>query len=101
MNIRVFRPDGTSRAIWSKPYAGTLRRHGVMPVRGSHVIAVTEGAGRGLFHVDFSPLADMTRDDTLRVCLTQLFESHEEAVAAEHAWLIHNWVGQACATGKR
>lgn len=92
MHIKVYRPSGETRAIWSKPFAAASRRNNVMPVRGSHVIAITDGLHRGKFHVDFSPLADATGDDAHCVCLAETFESHEEAVAAEHRWLLDNWV---------
>lgn len=92
INVKVYRPDGTARAIWSRPIARVLRQHKILPVRGSHVIAVTEGRNIGMFHVDFSPLAVVTNNTEHCVCLVQTFESHEEAVGAEHDWLLKNWV---------
>jgi hypothetical protein len=90
--IKRYLPDGSTRALWAKPHARVYRRHEVLPCRGSHVIAITDGPRRGLFMVDFSPLAEATGDDQYRVCLAQTYESHEDAVEAEHAWLVENWV---------
>lgn len=90
--FKTYRKDGTARAIWSGPRAAVFRQHGVLPVRGSHVIAIAEGPHRGWFHVDFSPLADATKNECYRVCLTRVFECHEDAVDAEQKWLITNWV---------
>ena len=93
-SIKSYRPDGSARAIWSKPFARVFRDHGIMPVRGSNVIAITENCNKGWFHVDFTALALITGDERFAVCLREPYETHEEAVAAEHAWLIQNWVMQ-------
>lgn len=92
ISVKCYRPDGTTRSLWSRPFAPVLRRHEVLPVRGSNVIAIREGPHRGRFHVDFTPLADASGDDRYRVCLTETFDVHEDAVAAERAWLLQNWV---------
>lgn len=92
MHVKCYRTDGSVRAIWAKPFARVFREHNTLPVRGSNVIAISEGRYRGWFHVDFSSLADLTGDESFRVCLRVPYESHEEAVAAEHVWLISNWV---------
>ncbi len=90
--LKAYRADGTTRAISARPFARVARRHRVMPARGSNVIAITEGERAGYFHVDFSPLANLMCEEKYRVCLTEVFESHEEAVRAEHRWLVANWV---------
>lgn len=92
VHIKAYRCDGTTRAIWSGPHAANNRRHRVLPVRGSLVIAIAEGPQAGYFHVDFSPLADVTKNDRYRVCLVETFETHEQAVEAERQWLLENWV---------
>lgn len=92
MHIKAYLPDGSSRAIWSKPFAKTWRRHKVMPQRGSHVIAITSGPNAGKFHVDLTPLAAITNKPEHNVCLAQTFDAHEEAVSAEHLWLLAHWV---------
>ena len=89
--LKAYRRDGT-RAIWSDQVAPSFRATGVIPQRASRVEVITEGPQRGLFHVDFSLLADATGDDRLRVCLVKPFLSYNAAVAAEVAWLEQNWV---------
>ncbi len=90
--IKSYRPDGTARSIWNDAQAKTLRAAGVVPRRASRVEVIEEGPHRGLFHVDFTLLADATGDDRYRVCLVSPFETHAAAVAAEVAWLNRNWV---------
>lgn len=63
-----------------------------MPARGSHVKPILAGPRAGFFYVEMSPLAVLSGDPQFDVCLTQVFESHEDAVLAEQQWLIHNWV---------
>jgi hypothetical protein len=92
MTVKVYRPDGTTRAFWDKPLARVARLHGVVPERASHVVAIAAGPRRGYFHVDLSPLALLTGNREHAVCLTQTFESHEEAVQAERAWLLQHWI---------
>lgn len=92
MSIKVYRADGSTRSLWQRPFARVLRQHKVLPVRGSHVVAITEGPHAGYFHVDFSPLAEATGDSRYAVCLREVFEDHESAVAAERAWLLSNWM---------
>lgn len=96
--LKAYRPDGTARAVWSDSVAPGFRRTGALPVRASRVEVIPDGVHRGLFHVDFSLLADATKDERLRVCLARPFESYQGAVAAEVAWLERNWVLEGVVT---
>lgn len=91
LHIKAYPPDGTTRAVWSKPFAVTWRAHKVLPERGTCVRAITTGTKRGYFEVDFSPLARLTGDEKYNF-IFGAFETHEEAVAYERDWLIKNWV---------
>src|ERR1019366_5140391 len=92
MNIKVYRPDGSTRAIWSKSFARVNRQHRVMPLRASCVIAITEGKFTGMFHVDFSPLADLTKKENLHVCLTQTFETKGGGGESKRSLLLQKLV---------
>jgi hypothetical protein len=90
--LKCFRPDGDVRAVWDDSTARGFRAAGVVPRRASRIEVIGEGPAYGLFHVDFSPLADLTGDERYRVCLTRAFESYAEANRAEVEWLTGNWV---------
>ena len=93
MEIRkVFLPTGETRAIWTAPVSSTFRQHHVLPKRASRIEVIQEGKSRGLFHVDFSLLADATGNDDFRCCLLTPFASYEEANRAELDWLRKNWL---------
>jgi hypothetical protein len=83
---------GTQRAIWTSDNEKLLRAQGALPQRASRVEVIPDGEHRGLFHVDFSPLAAITGDCRYAVCLPKPFASYHEAVAAEVAWLQQNWM---------
>lgn len=86
----IFAPNGDVRGLWSDHI--DLRRVGLMPARASRVEVILEGPHRGLFHVDFTPLAELTSNPTLAVCLTSPFTSHDAAVQAEQRWLHHAFI---------
>jgi hypothetical protein len=90
--LAAYRPDGTKRAVWSDQAAPSFRKAGVIPERASRVEVIRDGPNRGKFSVDFSLLADLTKDERFRVSLSRPFESYAAAVAAEVAWLEANWV---------
>lgn len=90
--VKRYLPDGDTRAVWADAVASREREHGVIPQRASRIEVITEGPQRGMFHVDFSLLADVTGDDRFRICLLETFEDYAKANAAEVAWLHKNWV---------
>lgn len=90
--LKSYRPDGSSRAVWSDQTAAAFRRAGVIPQRASRVEVIDAGQHRGRFHVDLSLLADITGDSKLRVCLATPFDSYAAAVAAEVSFIERNWV---------
>lgn len=90
--VKRYLPDGSVRAIWDDRTGDRERRQGLVPGRASRIEVVPEGPKAGLFHVDFSPLADLTGDDRYRACLAQTFASYTEANRAEVAWLLENYV---------
>ena len=90
--LKAYRPDGSIRAIWTDKVAPAFREAGAIPHRASNVEVIEVGPNRGKFHVDFSKLADLTGNETYRVCLCQAFDTHGAAVAAEVRWLELNWV---------
>lgn len=93
--LKAFRPDGTVRAVWDDQTAPSFRAAGVMPRRASRVEVIEPHFCEkkcGLFHVDFTPLAEATGDDRYRVCLAVPFYQYAAAVAAEVRWLQQNWV---------
>jgi hypothetical protein len=96
--LAAYRPDGTKRAVWSDRAAPSFRKAGVIPERASRVEVIRDGPNRGKFSVDFALLADLTKDERYRVCLARAFESYQEAVRAEVAWLEANWVLGGIAT---
>lgn len=98
--LKVYRPDGTTRAIWSDAIAASLRKHDVIPQRASRVEAITEGPHRGKFHVDLSLLASIAKNAKFEVCLTKTFESYAEAVAAEVKFIELNWVLEGVGNGQ-
>ncbi len=63
-----------------------------MPHRASRVEVIAAGKHRGRFHVDFSLLAELSGKAEHCVCLVPTFNSYQEAVAAEVAWLEENYV---------
>jgi hypothetical protein len=94
MPTRVTRymPDGSVREVWSDDQATRLRRAGFVPARASRFEAIAEGEHAGLFHVDFTPLAEVAGDDSFRVCLTRPFSLYDTARSAEVAWLEAHYV---------
>lgn len=90
--LKAYHADGTVKAVWREEIADNLRDAGAIPQRASRVEVITEGPNRALFHVDFSPLFEITANPTDGVCLTRTFKSYAAAVAAEVAWLEQNWV---------
>lgn len=90
--LKRYMPDGSVRGIWDDSTAKRERSQGSVPHRASRIEAIEEGPNAGLFHVDFTPLAEMTGRDEFRLCLARAFESYEEARRAEVEWLTHNYV---------
>ena len=90
--LKCFRPNGEIRGIWNDQTGPGFRTHGAIPQRASRVEVIQEGPSRGMFYVDFSPLADITGDDRYRCCLAEVFESYSRAVATEVEWLTKYWV---------
>lgn len=90
--LKAYHTDGSIRAVWQDSMDSSLRASGLVPRRASRVEVITEGPNMDLFHVDFSPLAEITKQSKYAVCLTKTFGTHTEAVQAEVAWLEKNWV---------
>lgn len=90
--VKRYLPTGETRSVWNDAVASREREHGVLPQRASRIEVITEGPKRGLFHVDFSLLADVTGDERFRICLREAFVDYSAANAAEVAWLHDNWV---------
>lgn len=90
--VKRYLPDGTTRSVWDDATASREREHGVIPQRASRIEVITEGPQRGLFHVDFSLLADATGDERFRICLRETFEDYAAANRREVEWLHQNWV---------
>lgn len=85
MTERVrFLLGGDVRKLFSSADRAT---YGAVPRRASRVEAVEAGPHRGRFHVDFSPLSLEHQ-----LCLLETFTEHDEAVAAERAWLLEHWI---------
>lgn len=63
--------------------------HGAVPRRGSRVeiVDAPDSAAHGRFFVDFSPLGP-----GYQCCLRETFEDYDDAVQAERAWILENWV---------
>ena len=83
-------PDGEVRTIYRD--GGLIPPTEVVPERGSHVLPVKNGPNTGKFHVDFSPLSDVTGREDHRICLAALFDTYQGAVNAEVVWLNNNFV---------
>lgn len=94
MTVKRYMPDGTTRAIWNDALGDRERAGGVIPQRASRIEVILEGPRRGQFHVDFSLLAQATRDTGYCVCLVQTFTDYGAANRAEVEWLQQNWVLQ-------
>ena len=92
MIIKRYLPNGDTRQIWHDDVADRERANNVVPKRASRVEVIDQGPQLGRFHVDMSPLADATGDDTYRVCLVQTFNRYSDAIKAEVLWLEQNWV---------
>lgn len=92
MITKRYLPDGSTRAIWDDAVGGRERHQGVIPQRASRIEVIPDGPKRGLFHVDFTLLAEAVQDDSYRVCLVQTFENYGDANKAEVEWLRKNWV---------
>lgn len=90
--IKRYLPTGETRAIWDDSQARRERRQGGRPARASRIEAIPDGPRAGLFHVDFTPLAELTGEPAHRCCLPQTFDAHGDAVRAEVAWLVENYV---------
>lgn len=86
--LKRYMPDGSVRGVWDDVTSKRERSHGFLPHRASRI----EATETGLFHVDFSPLADITNREDFRVCLVSTFERYEDARKAEVAWLLENYV---------
>ena len=90
--IKRYLLDGSTRMIWDDRLGDRERSLGVFPQRASRIEVITSGPHRGRFFVDFSPLAEVTRDTRFRQCLSQTFAGYAEANQAEVRWLLNNWV---------
>lgn len=90
--ILRFLPGGEVRGIYTDALPLRHLMPGMIPHRASRVEVIQEGKHRGRFHVDFSLLAEMTGKVEHRACLTETFDSYQEAVAAEVEWLRVNYV---------
>lgn len=93
--LKAYRPDGVTRAVWRDELGPGLRAAGATPRRASRVEVIEDGPHAGRFHVDLSLLADVAGRADLRVCLARVFDGYAEAVAAEVAFIEHNWVLEA------
>jgi hypothetical protein len=85
-----FLPNGEMRAIVDDTI--DVRTLGALPRRASRVEVVECGPHRGKYHVDMSLLADISGNDTHRVCLLPTYVRYRDAIAAEIAWLRANWL---------
>ena len=90
--LRSYRPDGSTRGVWTDATATASRKAGVIPRRASRVEVIEDGPNRSKFHVDLTLLSEIANDPKLAVCLTRTFESYAEAVAAEVRFIEQNWV---------
>jgi len=90
--FKVYRKDGTVRAIWQDTAGPQLRKSGMLPRRASRVEVITEGPRTGQFYVDMSLLADISSNADLAVCLTSTFDNYADAVAAEVKFIEQNWL---------
>lgn len=88
--FKRYLPSGETRAIYADSRRHLLREGEVD--RASLINPVKEGPNKGRFYVDFSFLADATGEDRFRMCLTQTFETYDEANRVEVEWLEKNWV---------
>lgn len=92
MIAKRYLPDGSTRAIWVDSQANRERRQGVVPFRASRIEVIPTGTLAGRFHVDFTPLAEETQDNTYRCCLLPTFLLYGDANRAEVAWLEANFI---------
>lgn len=91
--LKAYRPDGSTRGIWTDTTAAGFRKAGAMPRRASRVEVIEDpGPNQGRFHVDFTPISVIAGDPKLEVCLVNPFDSYTAAVMAEVIWLERNWV---------
>jgi hypothetical protein len=80
-----FLPGGEMRKLFEP---GDRQAYGhAVPRRASRVEVIPVGPHRGKFFVDFSLLGP-----DYQLCLAQPFDTHDEAVRAEQAWLLENWI---------
>lgn len=84
MAIIKFGKGGSVRKLFETSDRETF---GAKPRRASRVEIVETGPQAGLFYVDFSPLGP-----AYQFCLTRTFADYGEAVQAEQAWLLENWI---------
>lgn len=90
--LRAYRPDASTRAIWTDAAGPTLRQGGSIPERASRIEVIREGPFRGFFSVDFSLLSRATGDPRYAVCLAKPFAQYGEANQAEVDWLKKRWL---------
>lgn len=92
MITKRYLPDGSTRSVWSDSQKIRERRYGSRIFRGSNIEVIESGARAGLFHVDFTPLAVATGNDSYRCCLLRTFDGRSEAERHEIAWLNRFYV---------
>ena len=84
-------PEGEVRALWDEALK-PRETLGATPHRASRIEVVENGPHRGFFHVDFTPLYEMTDNPKFCVCLSNVFASYETARRWEVEWLRKNYI---------
>lgn len=89
--IRIFSGGGV-RAVYSDDFSTRKVFPTIIPHRASRIEVIEVGPNRGLFGVDFGPLADITGDERYRDIWLGPFEKYDDARRAEVSWLEENYV---------